>query len=265
MSNKNIKKQDIINGRISLLLFALLLFGGLLWLIRTARYRYDLIFRPMLIWLLPVLFGCAAIAFAVLLILWRKGGKKKSEKLIGLPLLMGLMIPLMAAFLFPWLTLFLKGLQFFRLATELVFYAALGAYIGYLSHTRLGNQAIFTTASSTLQILVLYYFYDRYLAPSSLILNTAEFGYLDGKVVSLILIALITLLHLGALLFFRKTVEKLPAWMLLLPAGLTLIILAVTAFIRLPLLAVRITVFCGMGFIALWYLLWYLLKLRKKI
>lgn len=263
--SKHSKKQDIISGRISLLFFALLLFGGLLWLIRTARYRYDLVFRPMLIWLLPVLFGCAAIGFAVLLILWKKGGKKKNETLIDLPLLMGLMIPLMAAFLFPWLTLFLKGVQFYRLATELVFYAALGAYIGYLSHTRLGNQAIFTAASSTLQLLLLYYFYDRYLAPSSLILNTAEFGYLDGWVVALILIALVALSHLGALFFFRKAVKKLPAWMFLLPAALTAIVLAVTALIRLPLLAVRITVFGTMGFIALWYLLWCLLKLRKKI
>lgn len=265
MNNKHTSQKDLINGRISLLFFALLLFGGLLWLIRTARYRYDLIFRPMLIWLLPVLFGCAAIGFVVLRILWLKSGKMKSKKLIDLPLLMGLMIPLMAAFLFPWLTLFLKGLQFYRLATELVFYAALGAYIGYLSHTRLGNQAILPTASSTLLLLILYYFYDRYLAPSSLILNTAEFGYLDGRVVSLILIAVVTLSHLGALLFFRKTVEKLPAWMLLLPAGLTVLILAVTAFIRLPLLAVRITVFGSMGFIAVWYLLWCLLKNRKKI
>ncbi len=265
MNNKHTSQKDLINGRISLLLFGLLLFGGLLWLIRTARYRYDLIFRPMLIWLLPVLFGCAAIGFLVLRSLWLKSGKTKSNKLLDLPLLMGLMIPLMAAFLFPWLTLFLKGVQFFRLATELVFYAALGAYIGYLSYTRLGNQAIFTTASSTLLLLILYYFYDRYLAPSSLILNTDEFGYLDGKVVSLILIALIVLSHLGALLFSRKTVEKLPAWMLFLPAGLTSIILVVTAFIPLPLLAVRLTVFGGMGFIAVWYLLWCLLKNRKKI
>lgn len=265
MSNKHIKKQDIVNGRISLLFFGLLLFGGVLWLIRTARYRYDLIFRSMLIWLLPVLFGCAAIAFTVSLILWLKNGKKKNEKLMDLPLLMGLTIPLMAAFLFPWLTLFLNGLQFFRLATELVFYAALGAYIGYIAYTRLDTQAIFPAASSTLLILALYYFYDRYLAPSSLILNTAEFGYLDGWVVALLLMAFIALTHLGALLFFRKTIEKLPTWMFLLPAGLTLVILTVTAFIPLPLLAVRITVFGGMGLIAVWYALWCVLKIRKKI
>ncbi len=265
MPSKHMKKHDIINGRISLLFFGLLLYAGLLWLIRAARYRYDLIFRPMLIWLLPVCFGLSAIGFTVLLILCSKSKTEKGKKLVDLPFLLALTIPLMAAFLFPWLTLFTKGVQFFRLATELVFYATAGAFAGYIGYTRLKTQAILQATGATLNLLTLYYFYDRFLAPSSFILNTDEFGYMKDWAVALLLIALVTLAHLAGLLFFKKSVRALPAWSLLIPAGLTIAVLAVTAFLQLPLLAVRITVFGTMGLIGLWYPLWCFLKTRKIV
>ncbi len=265
MSKKHLKKQDIINGRISLLFFCLLLFGGLMWLVRAARYRYDLIFRPMLIWLLPVLFGAAAIAFTVLLILRLRKGRPAEPKLVDLSFFLALTVPLMAAFLFPWLTLFANGLQFYSLATELVFYATLGGFIGYIGCAKVGNIALLPAVGTTLNILALYYFYARHLSPTSFFLNTEEFHYLDGWVIGLLLIALVAVAHLAALLLLKKTVKALPAWSLLLPAGLTAALLAVHSFIELSILPVRITVFGGMGLIGVWYVAWCVLKKRKKL
>lgn len=265
MAKHQIKKQDIINGRISLLFFYLLLFGGLLWLVRAARYRYDLIFRPMLIWLLPTLFGVVAIAFTVLLVLWIKKGRPQSEKLVDLPFFIILTVPLMAAFLVPWLTLFATGLQFYSLATEMVFYAALGGFCGYIGYAKLGTSALLPAAGTTLNVLVLYYFYARHLSPASFFLNTEEYHYLKGWAVGLILIAVVALAHLAALLLMRKAVNTLPAWALLAPAALTVVLLALHSFVEFPILAVRITVFGGMGLMAIWYLVWCLLKRYKKL
>ncbi|MBR6793317.1 MAG: hypothetical protein IKM48_03030 [Clostridia bacterium] len=262
---KHTKNQDTVNGRISILFFGLLLFGGLLWLIRSARYRYDLIFRPMLIWLLPALFGAVAIVFGVLLAVWIRKGRPRSDKLVDLPLLIGLTVPLMAAFLLPWLTLFLNGLQFFSLATELVFYAALGGYIGYIAYCKLGSVVILPAAGMTLNVLTLYYFYSRHLSPTSMFLNTEEYHYLSGQATGLLLIALLLLTHVAAGLLLRKSVKALPAWAFYAPAGLTVILLALHAFIELAILPIRITVFGGMGLIVLWFILWSLLKKRKKL
>lgn len=264
MTTKHTKKTDIINARISLLFFYLLLFAGVLWLERFARYRYDLIFRPMLIWLLPALFGVAAIAFTVLLILWIKKGKTDSNKVFSLPFLLLLPIPLMVGFLAPWLTLFTTGLQFYRLATEVVFYAALGGYIGYIGYYKVGSSALVAAEVYTLDILALFYYYDRFLSPSSFILNTDEFGYLDGWVVALILMAAVLAGNLIALPLSAKTAPKLHPLALLLPGGLALLLLAVNGFFALPLLAVRIMIFGSITLIAAWFILWCVLKKRKK-
>lgn len=264
MAKKHVKQQDIINGRISLLFFGLLLYAGLLWLIRQARYRYDLIFRPMLPWLMPICFGAVAIAFLVLLILWLKGGRKESGKLISLPFLLSLLIPLMAAFFFPWLTLFANGLQFFRLATEVLFYAALGGFIGYIGSAKCGPAAGWLASAFTLDILALFYFYDRFLSPTSFILNTQEFGYMADWAVALILMGVAALWNLAVLLLTRKAGE-LKGWALLLPAALTLLLLGLTAFIPFGITPLRCMIFGGIGLIFAWYIAWCALKNKAKI
>ncbi len=264
MSTKHTKKADIINGRISLLFFYLLIFAGLLWAERFARYRYDLIFRPMLIWLLPALFGAAAIAFIALLVLWIKGGKKDNGKLFSPGFLLLLPIPLMAGFLLPWLTLFLNGLQFFRLATELIFYATLGGYIGYIGYYTVGSSALAAAAVFTWDILSLFYFYDRFLSPASMILNTEDFGYMDAPLAAILLIVAVAAGNLAALPFRKKCNPKLPASAILLPAGLTVLTLGVNGFFHLPLLAVRLMIFGSIGLIILFYIVLNILKKRKK-
>ena len=264
MSRKHAKKIDVINGRISLLFFGLLLFWELLWLERFARYRYDLIFRPMLIWLLPVLFGLAAGAFAFLLVLRLKRGKSETNQLFSISFLLPLPIPLMAAFLFPWLTLFATGLQFFSLATQLVFYAALGGFAGYIGYYKAAPFAAPLAAVLTLDILSLIYYYERFLSPSFFILNTEEFGYLDGWMVGLMLIAAVGLGNLFILLFNRKGKARLRLSMALPPAGLTILLLAVNILFRLPLLPIRILIFGGVLFIIAWYCIFCALKNRKK-
>lgn len=263
MPKKEYKKQNIINGRISLLFFYLLILAVVLWAERTARYRYDLIFRPMLPWLLPVVFGVAAVCFAVLLGLWLKSGRKDSEKLISPSFLLLLPIPLMAGFICPWLTLFANGLQFFRLATELVFYAALGGFAGYIAYYKVSPAAAWLAGAATLDILALYYFYDRFLAPSSFILNTAEFGYLPQWVVALCLVGAAAL---GCLVLRIANAKKmLRPWCYVLPGGLTALLLLLNTWIPFGITPIRCMIFGGMALIGLWFLTWCLLKKQKKI
>lgn len=262
MAKKQPKFQDIINGRISLLFFYLLLFAGVLWAERFARYRYDYIFRSMLPWLLPVLFALAAVAFTVLLALWLKGGKKDSGKLISLSFSLLLPIPLMAGFLFPWLTLFANGLQFFRLATELVFYAALGGFAGYIAYYKVCPAAAWMAGAATLDILALFYFYDRFLAPSSFILNTAEFGYLPGWAVALCLAGAVLLGCLMLRIVHSK--KKLQPWHYLLPGALTVAVLLLNAWIPFEILPIRCMIYGSMALIGLWFLAWCILKKKKK-
>ncbi|MBQ8892834.1 MAG: hypothetical protein IJ043_00315 [Clostridia bacterium] len=260
MAKKSIKKQDIINGRISLLFFYLLLLAGLLWLERFARYRYDLILRPMLPWLLPVLFGVAAAGFAVLLILWIKKGRKDSEKLFSLSFTLLLPIPLMAAFLLPWLADLAPGFQFFRLATDLVLYAAIGGFAGYIGYYTVGKPAAWLAAASTLDILALFYFYERFLTPSSFILNTSEFGYLPDFVVGLILMGVVAAANLLLQLFKCG----LRPYTFLLPAGLAVILLGLNALISFGITPIRWMIFGGMALIGVWYITWCVLK-KKNI
>lgn len=266
MAKKHTRFQDTVNGRISLLFFYLLAFAGILWVERFARYRYDYIFRSMLPWLLPVLFGITAAFFIFLLIKWIKGGKQDSGSLFSVSFLMLLPLPLMAGFLLPWLTLFGSGLQFFRLATELVFYAALGGFAGYIGYYKAHPAAAVTAGTITLNCLALFYFYDRFLSPTAFILNSGNEG-LGEKTVALILAGIVVLGTLVALLFNRKPQFCARPLTFMLPTTLTLVLLAVTAVTAatLRIVIVRWLVFGGMGSMILWFLVWCLLKKKKVL
>lgn len=263
MAKKDFKYQDIINGRISLLFFMLLALAGLLWAERFARYRYDYIFRQMLPWLLPVLFGISAAAFGLLLFLWLKNGRKKGNRLFSLSFVLCLLAPFPAAFLFPWLTLFANGLQFFRLATELVLYAAVGYFTGYVGYYKAGPAAAPAAGLITLNILCLYYYYERCLSPSTFILNTAEFGYLPNWALALICAGIMAAGTLFALLLNRRCSAPAGAVCLIAPSAFSLILIGVGSIPALPILAVRILIFGGIGLLAVWYLLWCLLRKGK--
>ncbi len=263
MTRKEHRFQETVNGRISLLFIYLLLFGGLLWLLRTARYRYDLIFRKMLPWLMPILFIVATGAFLLLLIRWIKGGKKDTARLFSPSFTLLLPIPLMAAFLFPWLTHFTVGFQFFRLATELIFYGAVGAYAGYIGYYKADHSAPLLAGATTLNCLALFYFYDRFLSPASFILNTEEFGYLHDTTVAGILAGMVAAVHLVLWIYCSKKVPALKPGVFLPAAVFTLLLLPVTAFVPMKIFLVRWLIFGGMGLMSLWYMVWCVLKHKK--
>lgn len=266
MAKKHTRFQDTVNGRISLLFFYLLAFAGVLWTERFARYRYDYIFRPMLPWLLPILFGITAVFFIILFSKWHKGGKQDSGGLFSVSFLMLLPLPLMAGFLLPWLTLFGNGLQFFRLATELVFYATLGGFAGYIGYYKSHPAAAVMAGATTLNCLALFYFYDRFLSPTAFILNSGNTG-LGAQTVALILAGLVVLATLAALLFNRKPRFYTRPFAFMLPSAFTLILLAVTAatISTLNVVIVRWLIFGGMGSMLLWYILWCVLKKKKML
>lgn len=275
MAKQKFRKQDLINGRISLLFFWLLALGGLLWLESKARYRYDLVVRHWLTWLLPTLFGVAALLFGVLLFFWFKGGKKESKRLFSLPFLMILPLTLMAAFILPWLMDLMPGWQFFQLGTKLVFYAAFGGFIGYIGYYNVGKSAGAMAAALTLDALLLFYFYDRFLAPSSWILNTSEFGYLPAGGVAIIMAAVILAVHLAVYFLLRKEKPKIRPVELLLPGLVAILALAMnTALPKLVSLfggtdpfgmtAIRWMIFGTIGAIGVWYIVWCVLK-KKNI
>ena len=263
MAKKNFKKHEIINSRISLLFFYLPVLAGVLWLERFARYRYDLILRHWLPWLLPTLFGAATLTFIGLLFLWRRK-KQENDRVFSLSFLMLLPLPLMAAFLLPWLADFMPGWQFFRLACELVFYASLGGFAAYIAYYKVGQSAAPMGGVLTVDILVLFYFYDRFLSPSSFILNTQEFGYLPDETVALILVALTAAVHLTLHVTTRKLQPALRPAEQFVPAALTALLLLLNAFLPLGITPIRWMIFGGMSAIGVWFWVWCLLK-KKNI
>ena len=275
MANKHAKKQDVINGRISLLFFWLVVLAGILWLERFSRYRYDLILRHWLPWLLPLLTVAAAGCFAFLLIRWIKKGKPCTDRLFTPTFVMLFPATLAIAFFLPWVMDFIPGWQFFRLGCELALFGFIGGYIGYISHCFVGRIAIPMAAALTADVLVLYYTYKRFLSPGSFILNTAEFGYLTAEGAAALLLIAAGAVTLLALLAGRKEPKGLKTWTLLLPWLLTVAALAVPVYLPVVLgwfnvadpfgiNAVRGMVFGSLGAVSFWFILWSVLK-KKNI
>lgn len=264
MAKKQLNQKETAVGRISLLLFWLILFWGILRLERLAHYRKDLILHQWTPWLLPTLFGVALLGFVILLFLWIKGGKKESTAFFSLPFLMIFPLTLAIGFLVPWLMNFMPGMQFFRLGARLVFYAAVGGYVGYIGYYLLGKNAAPMAAALTADCLALFYFYTRFLSASSFILNTAEFGYLPAGWAAAILIALLAAVHLLLWLPTRKQKPALRPLEFFLPGGIAALLLVLNAVIPFGITPIRWMIFGGIGAITLWYIAWCLLK-KKHI
>lgn len=265
MAKKELRRSDITNSRITILFFHLLLMGGLLWAERFAQYRYDYIFRGMLPWLLPVLFIAAAVPAVLLTLRICYKGDLRKEKIFSLSFILYLLIPLLAAFLFPWLSLFGKGLQLFKLAASLVFHGCIGHFLAYISYRLVAPPAGMLAYFITGNALALTYFYQMYLSPASMILNSPEFGYLTpwGMVA---LLAGLMIAALAVCLFMAKRKQfRLRAVALILPAILSLLLMAATLlFPALSSLWVRILIFGSIGLEAIWWIGWCIaLKFKK--
>jgi hypothetical protein len=275
MAKKHVKKQDVINGRISLLFFWLVLLAGILWLERFARYRYDLILRHWLPWLLPALTVAAAGTFAFLLIRWIKKGKPCTDRLFSPSFVMLFPATLAIAFFLPWIMDFIPGWQFFRLGCELALFGFVGGYIGYISHCFVGRTAIPLCAALTADVLVLYYMYKRFLFPGSFILTTAEFGFLTSNGAAALLLTATAAVTAAAWWSLRKEPKPLPMWVAGLPWLLTVLALALPIYLPdvlglfgmedpFGINAVRGIIFGSLGTISAWFILWSVLK-KKNI
>ncbi len=224
MAKKNSNKIDIQNGRISVLFFFEVLMCLFLWAERTARYRYDLIFRQILPWLLPVLLAASLIGFLYLL---RKGGRAKAEKealfspsfgayLLVMPLL-GIALPL--------LSYFGNGLEQFKLATESAFYLLIGHFAAYLAYflakPALGVLAWMLSAESAIGI----YFYETQLTHAAGILNAPERTHLSTPASALVHSILLVLVVLVVFLLGKVDRLKLKPLVYLVPTGLWLLFL----------------------------------------
>lgn len=266
MAKRELKKNEIIATRISLLFFHTLALCGLLWVENFARYRYDYVFRNMLPWLLPVL-AAAGLALVVYLILQYFRQKERADKkVLSASFRIYLALPLPLLFFCPWLTLFGNGLQLFKLALSLLFYGLLGYFIAYILYRNIKPSAALLTYAVTGNALILTYFYKMYLAPSRYILLGMEYGYMTPWGMAILLSVLLAALTALFLLLERNSTLRLPKAALLLPAGLTLVLLLLPLALDTLLsgVAMRAIIFGGIGLQGLWLAgtcLW--IKLKK--
>ncbi len=267
MAKRELKKTEIITTRISILFFHTLALCGLLWAENFARYRYDYIFRNMLPWLLPILAAAGMALLAYLTVCYFRKGRAAEKKVLSPSFGIYLALPLPALFFFPWLTHFGEGLQLFKLALSLVFYGLVGYFIAFILYHNIKPAAALLTFSITGNALLLTYFYKMYLAPSRYILLGAEYGYLTPWGMAALLAGILIALTVLCVLLAGNGALRLPKSAVLLPAGLTLLLLILPLALDSLLSGVlmRSLIFGGIGLQGLWLAMvcvW--LKIKKK-
>ncbi len=221
MAKNNIQKIDTLNGRISLLFFFELLMCLFLWAERTARYRYDLIFRQMLPWLLPILLLAAVGGFVYLIC--KKGAER--EKLLSPSFGAYLLVMPILGIALPLLSYLGSGLETFKLATESAFYLLIGHFVAYVVSTlikpSLGVLAWVLAAESAIGI----YFYETQLTHASGILNAPGLGRLSPPASALVQSVLLGLVVLAVFLLGKVDRLKLKPLVYLAPTVLWLLFL----------------------------------------
>ena len=263
MAKKQINQKDILNGRISILFFFELLMCLFLWAERMANSRYDLIFRQMLPWVLPVLLGLCAGGFVWLVLKARK--KKDTMETLFSPAFGAylLVMPILGIAL-PLLSYTGTGLQLFKLATESAFYLLIGhfaAYLAYyLSRPSMGSLAWILAGQTALGI----YFYERQLSQATGFLNAEEFGYLSTPVSALIHGALIVLLALAAFLLGKVDRFKVKPLLYFAPTGLWLLFLLVHTVFSFSFSVRLAWLLCTIGLIVLGFITLCVLFRKKK-
>ena len=267
MARRELKKNEIITTRTSILFFHTLALCGLLWAENFARYRYDYIFRNMLPWLLPVLAAAGLGLLCWLVIGYFRKSDRGETKVLSAPFRIYLALPLPMLFLFPWLTLFGNGLQLFKLSLTLLLYGLLGYFIAFILYHSIKPAAALLTYAVCGNALILTYFYKMYLAPSRYILLGAEYGYLTPWGMAVILVAILAVLTGVCFFLARADALRLPKKAVLAPAGLTLLLLILPLALDSLLsgVAMRAIIFGGIGLQVLWLIgtcVW--MKLKKK-
>ncbi|MBQ7090183.1 MAG: hypothetical protein IJN82_03615 [Clostridia bacterium] len=251
MSNVKLKKSELINGRLSILLFWCLLMGALIWAERNAWGRTTLIFRGMLPWLMPVIFGAFALAIILLAVLWKRGLARK-EALFSTPFLIYLAAaPFTIAFL-PWLAIFFPATQLFGFVLDALFVALIGYFISYILFAKFSPAAGLLAGFSTLCAAVLAGHHQIYIAVNNAYLMIDRYpaeALVAPIVAAVLLILLFTLQILAA-----KKGADLKKLALLIPFGITALLLLTSAYFRslIPVAARGWLAFGGIIAIALW-------------
>ncbi len=230
MSKNQKEQKERLNGRISLLFFYTLLMCLVLWGERTARYRYDLIFRKLLPWLLPV---AAALCVAGLVWCILAARRTKSRQVISPAFGAYLLVAPILCFCLPMLSYLGKGLELFKLAVEGCFYLMIGYFVAFLLYHKTAKSVGLLAGGAAARIALVVYFYRRQLSPATGILNLPEYGYLSPAAGALIT-ALLILAIAGVLWAFGRVDRfAMPLWSYGVGTGLALLFLLTTVLFPL--------------------------------
>ena len=230
MSKKQPSNQELIHSRISILFFYTLAMSGLLWLLQRARYRYDLIFRQMLPWLLPVALVLCVGGFVWCLTAARRQ-KEPGDKVFSPAFGAYLLVAPGCSFALLLLSYLGKGIEHFGLAGEASFYLLLGLFVAYILYYKAHNGAGLLCGGITLQVALVVYFYRRQLSPATGFLNLPEYGYLSPAVSALIIGLLVAGVSGVLALLGRVRRFRLPRWQYFTAAGLGLLYLVLTVLV----------------------------------
>lgn len=251
MSNAKAKKSELIIGRISILLLWSLLMGVLLWAERHAWGRRNLIFREMLPWLMPILFGVVALLLIGLAILWKKGITRK-DKLFSIPYLVYLTAAPFTAVFLPWTAIFFPANQLFGFILDFLFVALVGYCISYPLFAKVAPAAGLLAGFSTLCAAILAGHHQIYISVANAFLDINYYPdeRLIASIVAVLLLVLLFILRRCA----RKNGVPLRKIALLIPFGATALLLLASAFFRwaIPVAARGWLSFGGILALALW-------------
>ena len=252
MSNSKFNKSELFNGRLSVLFFWSLLMAALLWAEREIwGRRPSLIFREMLPWLMPIVFGVFAIVLILLAIFWKKG-KTRTDKFFSVPFLVYLTAaPFLAAFL-PWSAIFFPADQLFGYILDVLFIGLIGYFIGYIFFATISRAAGLLAGYSTLCAAILAGYHQIYINSGNAFLSIDYYPNekLAAFAIAVILLAVAFALLIGA--SKKKLSLKKPA--ILIPFGVTALIMLTSAFFRsqIPIAAREWLALGGIAALALW-------------
>ena len=247
MSEKKRPDENIVNGRISILFFHLLLMGALLWAERTAYYRYDYVFRKMLPMLLPILLVAALAGGIFCLIAARK---KESEKLFSPSFGAYLLAAPIIAFLLPLLSYLGKGLQMFKLATESAFYLLIGYFLCYILYEKVHRKAGFYCGLITAEAVLSVFYYEMQLSLSTGILNAPEFGYLTPIGQALLHGAILLGITLLFWIFTKRGALEMKKWEYFAPLCLCVLYMGIHLAVSFAFSVRQILLWCFLGLCA---------------
>lgn len=212
-SKKGMTKLERFSLRATLLLLWCAFLGGLLWAERFAYYRYDYIFRLYLPYVLPAFAGLTLIGFVVAVLLLVKGKKPERERLVNLPFVIVLLVPLLLAFGLPACVMYGVGLNIFKLTTLLVFWFGMGYFISYLLYFLHSPAAAVRGISATLFSLVPWCYYAVYRSPSAAIMMSVQYKYLTPTGAAVAFSAGLLAVHLVGLLLGKMQKRfRTPRW-----------------------------------------------------